>query len=139
MALLCYAASTVHGAEFSGRLASAWWLQRMEPNWKSHPTLTGPRPQHPEWGGTGGGNVPQHGAQAAAREQTESDLRTQKRTLAVPAGSRVSARGLVHVHANTGEPAGTALELQALRAIIDIAVCRLMIPCMIHRCEGELL
>jgi hypothetical protein len=48
------------------------------------PTPTGLRPQHPEWGGTGGGNA----AQAAPREQPESHERTQKRTHASPQAQR---------------------------------------------------
>jgi hypothetical protein len=45
-----------------------------------HPTPTGLRPQHPERGGTKGGNAQQHETQAAARGQTEINARTPKRT-----------------------------------------------------------
>jgi hypothetical protein len=55
------------------------------------PTPTGLRPQHPERGGTGGGNGQQHATQAAAHEtqaaaheQKEGDARAQKRTPANP-------------------------------------------------------
>jgi hypothetical protein len=48
------------------------------------PTPTGLRPQHPERGGTEGGNAQQHETQAAAQEQTESEARAPQRMYTSP-------------------------------------------------------
>jgi hypothetical protein len=47
--------------------------EEKKPNRGRRLAPTGRRPQHPERGGTDGDNAQQHGAQAAARERTESD------------------------------------------------------------------
>jgi hypothetical protein len=66
----------IYSSYLAEAVRAAW--KKENPNRGPHPTSPGLRPQHPKRGGTGGDNAQQHGTQAAAREQTESDARAQK-------------------------------------------------------------
>jgi hypothetical protein len=62
--------------------------EKRKPNRGPRLTSTGLRLQHPERGGTEGGNALQHETQAVAQEQTESDVRAEKRTHKSPQAQR---------------------------------------------------